>query len=142
MIIAVKNGLTKKFTPISWELLGENKNGWVEKTEAEVTNKVTKEIPPSGQKTENIVKPKVATKVTDSVEKTEAEVKLPDLEPSDKLKQEFNEIAEKISPNTIKDYFDAVEVKYKANDKLSVLIGLLYENLSGDVELLKSKFSL
>jgi hypothetical protein len=156
-IIARKGKLQKTFSDLSWENLGENKYGWEEVKSGSTTSNITAkavQTPPTGQlekkeapvanaTTSDISKKEEAPKTENTVEASEDEKVAKFLEES---KAKFSESAKElgITKNFIKDYFDKEEnsVPYKAADSLDVLIGLLFENLNGDIELLKSKFSL
>lgn len=145
MIVAKKGKLTKKFTKEAWDLLGENKNGW-ELLSTSDPKEVKKIIPPSGQKeapTKQVVENKVETaKVEEPV--TETPIVNETTETIlDELKPKFIEFAkEKLTKGQIKDYFDLVEVSYKANANHDELAGLLADNLNNDIEVLKQKFEL
>lgn len=143
MIIAKKGTITKSFSPLSWELLGDNKNGWVETSPVGAKPNT---IPETGQKEEP--KPQVAENILtkEIVNVSVVETKpntIPEIVVENKTA--FFELAKNsLTKNLIKDYFDKEEVSvtYKATDNLDTLIGLLHDNLQGDIELLKSKFSL
>lgn len=161
MIIAQKGKLKKTFSQLSWENLGENKNGWVEITGESTTNITAKAVaPPTGtaEKKEAPVKGATTsnkvedqkeegntsnTVVDNSVGETEEEKIAKFVETK---KAEFSAFVKEagLTKNLIKDYFDKEEnnIAYKANDGLDVLIGILYDHLNGDIELLKSKFSI
>ena len=159
-IIARKGKLQKTFSDLSWENLGENKNGWEEVKSGSTTSNITAkavQTPPTGQ-VEKKEAP-VANATTSDISKKVEEEEAPKTEntngPSQEEKLEkfleeskatFSESVKElgITKGLIKDYFDKEEngVAYKASDSLDVLIGLLFEHLNGDVELLKSKFSL
>lgn len=167
---AKKGNITKEFSDLSWENLGENKNGWVEitgetsniseskgipatgepeKKEPAQPNATTKNTAKKTEKKEDPTKEENAVTVdenptastTDSSESKDEEI----AKFVEAKKAEFTDAAKEanITKNLIKDYFDNEEnpVAYKASDSLDVLIGLLYDHLNGDVELLKSKFS-
>ncbi len=153
MIIAKKGKLTKPFSQLSWDNLGENKNGWVEVTGGTTENIATKKVaPPTGDKapaigdlkTENILgkKDEVITNDLSKVNNSSD----PSIEAFiAEQKAAFVEVAKaNLNKGLIKDYLDSLEepVKYKANDNFETLIDLLHENLAGDIELLKSKFSI
>lgn len=158
-IIARKGKLQKTFSDLSWENLGENKNGWEEVKSGGTTSNITaKAVPPPTGNVEKKEAP-VVNATTSDISKKVVEEEAPKTENTNELSQEdrlakfleegkakFSESAKElgITKNLIKDYFDKEEnaVAYKASDSLDVLIGLLFEHLNGDVELLKSKFSL
>lgn len=156
-IIARKGKLQKTFSDLSWENLGENKNGWEEVKSGSTTSNITAKAvatPPTGQVEKKEVP--VANATTSDISKKEEAPKTENTNgPSQEEKLEkfleeskatFSESVKElgITKGLIKDYFDKEEnaVAYKASDSLDVLIGLLFEHLNGDVELLKSKFSL
>ncbi len=164
MIIAKKGRLTKPFSQLSWDNLGENKNGWVEVASGTTENIATKkEAPPTGDKepaikdakTENIATKKEAPETINTTDANQVSDKVEggDVKTTDAVnsidafiaeqKAAFVELAKaNLNKGLIKDYFDTNEVKYKANDNFDTLIDLLHENLAGDIESLKSKFSL
>lgn len=153
MILAQKGKLKKQFSQLTWENLGENKNGW-EPVNSDITVSAVKTDTTSNGNSEKKDKPKenlvvenILTKkddiVTDKAKDTLAN-KLDEF--IEKQKADFNAVAKEsgLTKNQLKDYFDSEEVNvvYKTNDSLDVLISLLFENLNGDIELLKSKFSI
>lgn len=156
-IIARKGKLQKTFSDLSWENLGENKNGWEEVKAGGTTSNITaKAVPPPTGNVEKKEAPVANATTSDISKKVEEAPKTENTnEPSKEEKLEkfleeskatFSESVKElgITKGLIKDYFDKEEngVAYKASDSLDVLIGLLFEHLNGDVELLKSKFSL
>ena len=44
MVLAIKNGYTRTFSDTAWKLLGTDKYGWVEVTEAGVSNNIPAKI--------------------------------------------------------------------------------------------------
>lgn len=135
MIIAIKNKITKPFSQLAWDLLGENKNGWVEQSAQTAENKAIK-TPETGQKE------KPTVQVVENLANKEAEQSAQTAENANEINL-FNELAkEHLTKGNIKDYFDSNEISYKATDSLGDLISLLNEKLAGDVELLKSQFSI
>ena len=139
MIIAKKNNITKQFSQLAWDLLGENKNGWVEQSAQTAENKVI-QTPETGQKE------KPTTQTVDNTVKKEVEE--PAQTAENKVENtaevnEFNELAKlHLTKGNIKDFFDKGEIAYKATDSLGDLILLLNEKLSDDIDLLKSQFSI
>jgi len=153
MILAQKGKLKKTFSQLSWDNLGENKNGWEPVNGDIVVSDVKKDTPPTGnvEKKEapkdNLVVDNILGKKDDVVTdeaKNNLSNKLDEF--IEKQKADFNAVAKEagLTKNQLKDYFDSEEVNvtYKTNDSLDILIGLLFENLNGDIELLKTKFSI
>lgn len=134
MIIAIKDNVKKSFSPLAWDLLGENKNGWVELSAQTAENKAI-QTPETGEK--EIPTLQVAENLVAETETSEITAE------NTSENSEFNSLAkEHLTKGNIKDYFDANEIPYKASDSLGDLILLLNEKLNGDVELLKSQFLL
>lgn len=151
MVLAQKGKLRKTFSQLSWDNLGENKNGWEPVNGDIVVSDVKKDAPPTGnaEKKEaaqdNLVVDNILDKKEDAKnEGNDLSNKLDEF--IEKQKADFNAVAKEagLTKNQLKDYFDSEEVNvaYKTNDSLDVLIGLLFENLNGDIELLKTKFSI
>lgn len=156
MILAQKGKLRKTFSQLTWDNLGENKNGW-EQIDSNITVSAVKKVPPPTGTAEKKDAPKENI-VVDNIADKKEDIKVEDnkTEGSDlsnkldefieKQKADFNAVAKEggLTKNQLKDYFDSEEVNvaYKTNDSLDVLIGLLFENLNGDIELLKTKFSI
>jgi len=101
-IIATKtiNGraVERKFNSYSWSLLGNNKEGWVEKTNQTVIASIP--LPPKGE-TKTI-------KVEPSINVPEITVQ----EVDQITKNEFMTLASKIGKGNIKDYFDKNSIVY------------------------------
>ena len=140
MIIAYKDGRSKRFSPVAWDLMGKNKNGWSEvetstTTSNIITDKLPSAIPPTGEKetlTVQVVENVIAQVVNEikEIETTSTDA-------------DFIALAkEHLSKNKIKDLFDAENVAYKTSDNTDALITLLSKHLNNDIELLKSKFSI
>ena len=158
-IIAQKGNLKKTFSDLTWELLGENKNGWVEVKGGQTSNisaSAVKTAPPTGT-VEKKEAPKANATTSNTLEETkkveESAETTKEVSEEDKVakfleenKLNFSNTAKEIgiTKSQIKDYFDQQEnkVAYKANDSLDSLIGLLHDSLNGDIEVLKSKFSI
>lgn len=143
MIIAYKDGRSKRFSQVAWDLMGKSKNGWSEvkqETSNAVIDKTITSIPPTGQKetlteqvVENVVEP--VLEETKIIENTVID--------ENASMGNFTAIAkEHLSKNKIKDFFDAENITYKSSDNTDTLIALLVKHLNGDIELLKSKFSI
>lgn len=156
-IIARKGKLQKTFSNLSWENLGENKNGWEEVVGGETSNITAKAVQPPTGSVEKKEAPKAGATTSNKVEEVKEENNIAESTSNeteeDKIakfveekKAEFSAIVKEsgLTKNLIKDYFDKEEnnIAYKANDGLDVLIGILYDHLNGDIELLKSKFSI
>lgn len=156
-IIARKGKLQKTFSDLSWENLGENKNGWEEVVGGETSNITAKAVQPPTGSVEKKEAPVQGATTSNKVEEVKEENNISTSASNEteeekiakfveEKKAEFSAIVKEsgLTKNLIKDYFDKEEnnIAYKANDGLDVLIGILHDHLNGDIELLKSKFSI
>lgn len=140
MILVEKNGQRKTVTEYAYKLMGREKSGWVPvESSAEVSNVVA---PPSGEAspTQTMVSNTLEIKEETHEEETPSGEASPTIE---ELTAEFKELA-KANVNTaqIKDYLDEKNIKYKQSAKIDALIELLFIEMSGNVDLLKSTFNL
>ena len=106
-IIATKsfNGkiVERKFTEFNWNLVGADKNGWVEKTDQNIIASIP--LPPKGETI-----------------KIEAEIKAPIIvvtEVHQDIKDAFMNNVSKLSKGVIKDYFDKEKIEY--SNALSII---------------------
>ena len=106
-IIATKsfNGkiVERKFTEFNWNLVGDDKNGWVEKTDQNIIASIP--LPPKGETI-----------------KIEAEIKAPIIvvtEVHQDIKDAFMNNVSKLSKGVIKDYFDKEKIEY--SNALSII---------------------
>lgn len=142
--------MKKTVTQLAWDNMGQNKNGWEVETDHEqpVTNEVKNAPAPGTAKTSNAAVTNEVAKPekTDSESTTIAnEVKNApeDTEPSGVvLDPEFFKAARGLSKSQIKDFLDINQVTYKQNAGHDALISILGKHLKGDIETLKSEFSL
>lgn len=156
-VIARKGKLQKTFSDLSWANLGEDKNGWVAVADGETSNTTGKAVqPPTGsveKKEAPVQGATTSNKLEEVKEENNIDASASNETEEDKIakfveekKAEFSAVVKEsgLTKNLIKDYFDKEEnnIAYKANDGLDVLIGILYDHLNGDIELLKSKFSI
>ena len=128
-IIAEKtiNGrvVTRKFDRRSWELAGNDKNGWKEKSDQVVISSIP--LPPKGE-TKIVVSPEPVT-VAPVVN-----------EVSQVVKNEFMTLASKIGKGNIKDYFDKVGVTYSNTANIIEIRTQLAEVLNYDIKKLNESF--
>lgn len=128
MIIAVKNGIYKSFSPESWQMMGKNKNGWIEKDSIQTSDISNK---PSTGQAEKIEKPKKQT--TKNIV----------IEDSKSTDAEFLSIVEKEIPSSkVKDVLDMDEVPYSNASTDAELAIVLKDHLKGDIASLKNKFGI
>lgn len=129
MIIAVKDGISKSFSPEAWQWMGKDKNGWVEKDSIPTTN-ISNTKPSTGQG-EKVEKPKKQTTkniVADLNTATDAE---------------FLSLVEKEVPaSKIKDFLDMEEITYANTATDAELAIILKDHLKGDIAELKNKFGI
>lgn len=128
-IIATKlfNGrlVERKFNEFSWDLLGENKNGWTAKDELKVTASIP--LPPKGE-TAQVIKPepKIEAPVVNEVPQ--------------EVKNEFMTLSSKIGKGAIKDYFDKVGVTYSNTANIIEIRTQLASVLNYNIEKLSEAF--
>lgn len=160
-VTAAKGNQKKQFTELAWENIGGDKNtiGWKRVIEPSqtVSNQVTTEPPPTGDKIE---KPKIVdnrsvkNEVVDKPEEPSQTVSNQVNEESSTENsqeqetevqgeaKEFMELASKIERRKIRDFLDIQKVEYKQNATIDTLHKLLETQLHGSVDLLKAEFSL
>lgn len=138
---AKKGTQTKTFPKVAWDLLPKDKKGWVEVVGDEpVIAPIAP--PPSGEEKKSPTNQKVtsdAKKQESAVVNADAEKKSEEVSTSNEDVEKFNELVAGIKTNQIKDFLDLNEVKYGKKDSV---VEKLREFLNGDVEKLKTEFSL
>lgn len=129
-IIATKtfNGrlVERKFGQYAWELLGNDKGGWVAKTDHSVIASIP--LPPKGETKTQVVTaaPKVQTPSVPEV--------------SQEVKNEFMTLASKIGKGNIKDYFDKEQVVYSNTANIIEIRTQLATVLNYDIKKLNEAF--
>lgn len=142
-VIAVKtiNGkeYKQRFNQNAWNLLGPEKNGYVEiGGEQVIENKISK--PSTGQRIENILK-KPVEQVVEPAKKDPPPAQAPS-QNDDKKKEDFFAHIEGFGKGTIKDFFDEEDpaVSYSNKSSLADLKKQLGEYLKFDILKLQAKF--
>ncbi len=138
LITAHKNGQTKQFTQYAWDLLGENKNGWTKISESNhsISNRAPSANPTVADNNS------VQNKANGNAKQPETGEKKTE-EPQTFDNPEFLSLAkENLKAGVIKDYLDANEQAYKGNASLDVLVNILCQYMKGDVNALKTEFSI
>ena len=128
MIIAVKDGISKSFSPEAWQWMGKDKNGWVEKDSIPTTN-ISNAKPSTGQG-EKVEKPKKNQTTKNIVADIATDA-------------EFLYLVEKEIPAPrIKDFLDMEEITYANTATDAELAIILKDHLKGDIAELKNKFGI
>lgn len=127
MIIAVKDGIEKPFSPEAWQWMGKDKNGWVEKG-AIPTADISNAKPSTGQ-AEKVEKPKKqSTKNIATDLATDAEF--------------LSTVEKEVPASRIKDFLDMEEVTYANTATDAELAIILKDHLKGNIAELKNKFGI
>ena len=135
-----KGTMTKTVSEYSWNLMGKNKNGWVEVETGDqvVTNEV---VHPT-------IQPKFidAGPVVNEVQETSGQVVSNEVE-AETLEAKNNSFVEQakelnIKSGMLKDFCDINGIGYKAKDKPEVLLEKIGEFLNGDIEKFKTEFGI
>jgi hypothetical protein len=138
--------LTRKFSQISWNLLGSSKDGWIQINAQEIgsTIHVAKSVipPPKGESKPVITEPKP----TPVKQEVESAAKIIVNEPTIEMKSnyEFERLSSQLSKSVIKDHFDAQTppVIYENNENIGLLRKKLGELYNWDVNKFKEVFNL
>lgn len=128
-VIATKmmNGrvVTRKFGKYSWDLLGKDKNGWVENPSETIQPDII--LPPKGE--------------TKAPVKIEVKAPEPEIIEIDQLtKNEFTNAVSKIGKGNIKDYFDKAGVVYSNTSNIIEIRTQLAVLLNYDIKKLNEAF--
>lgn len=150
-VIAVKiikgKAYTHKYSQSEWDLLGKDKNGWVETDAQKIDNTISAlkaSVGGANQVIDNSVKQpaKIELPVSD---KSDPELKKEDFNPDNEtLKHdEFMKAIAGFNKGTIKDYFDSLTPAVKYDNKASVnaLQKQLGEHFKFDIVELQKTFS-
>lgn len=160
LLVIEKGSQRKRVTEVSWHLMGAadakgEKNGW--KIVADPSRKVSNEVPqpPTGQKSSaKVVTAKVTNEVAPAESPAEEATKISNevQQPSDpkepaqsheQFAPEFLELAKaNLKRPDLKNYFDANKIEYKQNASTDSMFDMLANHLHGDIELLKTEFSI
>lgn len=151
MVVATKqNGkgtITKKFTKTSWDLLGKPdknglKNGWREVEDTQVINTTNSTTTPPATGNKQEIKVETETKKDSTLEVTDTTAKAAEIKILSKEdKEEFiKTVLNDVSADTIKNYFDALEIPYTTKDKEPALKLKLAEHLEYSEEKFKENF--
>lgn len=147
--------VTRKFTKPSWDLLGKPdknglKDGWKEVTDQQVINATSKkeEPPATGNKiippvipVDNAVTGKTEEELANEATTAALSKKDKVIVVSDENKQKFiDEILKDETKDTIKNYLDALEIKYGSKDSLPMLKEQLAAHLNYSAEEFKNEF--
>lgn len=128
-ITAYKNGKKQIFSDLGWKLLGNNKQGWVEKAPVVIDNTAKKpDMGPSNPLTEakTVITDNTVNKsesnneeITDTskTDVTTNENTSGDDKTDDQKNAEFMKAVEGLSRSSIKDYFDQQNPPVKYNKK-------------------------
>lgn len=148
-------GEKRRFTRISWDLLGKNKEGWTELPDTVIQNQIDSPAKPStGNKTQVIENTATAEKNNQVIENivvsaakeeaanvVESETGSPSI--TKEQKDEFLKAAQGLKKGDIKDFFDKQNpaVEYSNSWKPQAFIEKLAEYLNYDIVELQKAFN-
>lgn len=115
----------RKFTEHSWELAGNDKNGWIQKADQNLIASIP--LPPKGESKPIIVKPEQVAPIQSDVKQ--------------EVKNEFMTLASKLSKGAIKDFFDKENIKYSNTANIIDIRTQLGNELNYDIEKLNKAFN-
>lgn len=134
-VVAFKNGKKQVFSDLAWRLLGNNKNGWVERDHQTIGNTLELKRPDMGP-----MIPSKEVKIENTINTGETEEEalerlIKESKPTKNKKSEFMKAIEGISKSQIKDFLDQQNppVKYRNNAKDEDLKMILAETLEFDI---------
>lgn len=135
------NGTKRQFTRIAWDLLGKNKEDWVEVAEQPVTNIVANKLKKPSTGDQKVLN--VATRATNQTVSNESNKKEDTEHFSEEQKQQFIDAAKGLNAGPIKDYFDSQEPRIEFDKKLGkpAMIEKLGEVLKYDIVELQKLFN-